>query len=101
MLVALCGAAVTSCFAEKGDGCVCVQHGIPASSIAPPVHRPNVPSGMHYEAEIEINDFPQHARWKVSGNLEDRKLAASCGMALDALAEPSALFWARTAEALC
>ena len=20
----------------------------------------------HYEAELEINDFPQHARWKVS-----------------------------------
>lgn len=21
--------------------------------------------GRHYEAELEINDFPQHARWKV------------------------------------
>mmetsp|Transcript_21980 Transcript_21980/g.61010 ORF Transcript_21980/g.61010 Transcript_21980/m.61010 type:complete len:663 (-) Transcript_21980:249-2237(-) len=23
-------------------------------------------SGPHYEAELEINDFPQHARWKVT-----------------------------------
>lgn len=23
------------------------------------------PSGPHFEAELEINDFPQHARWKV------------------------------------
>jgi len=40
------------------------QAGIPvmAQSI---VHRPMVPTGQHYEAEIEINDFPQHARWKV------------------------------------
>ena len=30
------------------------------------VHRPFVPPGMQYEAEIEINDFPQHARWRVS-----------------------------------
>ncbi len=22
-------------------------------------------SGPHYEAELEINDFPQHSRWKV------------------------------------
>ena len=21
--------------------------------------------GAHFEAEMEINDFPQHARWKV------------------------------------
>lgn len=23
------------------------------------------PTRPHYEAELEINDFPQHARWKV------------------------------------
>ena len=25
------------------------------------------PTRAHYEAELEINDFPQHARWKVRG----------------------------------
>jgi hypothetical protein len=25
----------------------------------------------HYEAELEINDFPQHSRWKVSVSLQD------------------------------
>lgn len=24
-----------------------------------------LPAGPHFEAELEINDFPQHARWKV------------------------------------
>lgn len=24
------------------------------------------PTLPHYEADLEINDFPQHARWKVS-----------------------------------
>ena len=30
----------------------------------PSALRPMVPAGMHFEAEIEVNDFPQHARWK-------------------------------------
>jgi hypothetical protein len=25
---------------------------------------PQVEAGPHFEAELEINDFPQHARWK-------------------------------------
>lgn len=41
-----------------------MQAGIPVTQQTM-VHRPMVPMGMHYEAEIEINDFPQHARWKV------------------------------------
>ncbi len=35
---------------------------------APPV--PGAPGGVaerHFESELEINDFPQHARWKVRG----------------------------------
>jgi hypothetical protein len=49
---------------------VCLQAGIPVKTQTI-VHRPMVPTGQHYEAEIEINDFPQHARWKV-------QLPASC-----------------------
>ncbi|BDA49746.1 DEAD-box ATP-dependent RNA helicase 42 [Coccomyxa sp. Obi] len=52
--------------------------GMPVTSVTPmPAYNPNVPSmwaqpgsqlpaGPHFEAELEINDFPQHARWKVT-----------------------------------
>lgn len=43
---------------------------------------PEPDMGPHFEAELEINDFPQHARWKVGrpayGLLE---CLAACGFA--------------------
>lgn len=46
------------------DHSALVQHGIPIAQ-QPTSYRPMVPAGMAFEAEIEINDFHQHARWKV------------------------------------
>ena len=52
---------------------------MPAAPIPQPMMQPKVPSMWaqpgtyqpeadrpHFETELEINDFPQHARWKVS-----------------------------------
>lgn len=56
--------------------CVCVQHGMPVTPMQQMPAYPQAPSmwaapgsqlpaGPHFEAELEINEFPQHARWKV------------------------------------
>lgn len=52
---------------------------MPAAPIPQPMMQPKVPSMWaqpgtyqpeadrpHFETELEINDFPQHARWKAS-----------------------------------
>lgn len=35
--------------------------------------QPALPAVKHYEAELEINDFPQQARWKVRKNSRDKE----------------------------
>jgi hypothetical protein len=58
--------------------CALAQAGMPAAPIPQPMMQPKVPSMWaqpgtyqpeadrpHFETELEINDFPQHARWKV------------------------------------
>ncbi|EIE18729.1 DEAD-domain-containing protein [Coccomyxa subellipsoidea C-169] len=56
---------------------VCVQHGMPVTPMQQMPAYPQAPSmwaapgsqlpaGPHFEAELEINEFPQHARWKVT-----------------------------------
>jgi hypothetical protein len=55
---------------------------MPAAPIPQPMMQPKVPSMWaqpgtyqpeadrpHFETELEINDFPQHARWKVITHL--------------------------------
>ncbi len=37
-------------------------------------------AGPHFEAELEINDFPQHARWKV-GAPSNSQLWGPCVLA--------------------
>eukprot|EP00884_Botryococcus_braunii_P023088 jgi/Botrbrau1/9463/Bobra.0252s0084.1 len=37
----------------------------PVARILPPAAS-NFLDGVHYEAELVINDFPQHARWKIT-----------------------------------
>jgi hypothetical protein len=60
--------------------CVHVQAGIPMTSMQQMPAYPQAPSmwaapgsqlpaGPHFESELEINDFPQHARWKVRKSL--------------------------------
>ena len=57
---------------------LCVQAGMPVTALPQPMLQPKVPSMWaqpgsyqadsqkpHFETELEINDFPQHARWKV------------------------------------
>ena len=58
--------AYVHAFAGPAYGVLMLQAGLPVSAMQPSALRPMVPAGMHFEAEIEVNDFPQHARWKAS-----------------------------------
>lgn len=49
----------------KADHFLALQHGI-VSTAQPTSYRPMIPPGSQKFFELELNDFPQHARWKVS-----------------------------------
>jgi hypothetical protein len=53
------------------------QAGVSAPAVAAAAPEPAAPT---YEAELEINDFPQHARWKVGPGAPAsyRLLGSSC-----------------------
>ena len=73
------GNGIESAHSKLRSVCALLQAGMPAAPIPQPMMQPKVPSMWaqpgtyqpeadrpHFETELEINDFPQHARWKVS-----------------------------------
>eukprot|EP00798_Chlamydomonas_sp_ICE-L_P003696 gene3696-13764_t len=63
MAAAARAAALAAAYATPG---AMAPGGTAAVAAAAAAAAKTASQGMHYEAELEINDFPQHARWKLA-----------------------------------
>jgi ATP-dependent RNA helicase DDX46/PRP5 len=63
------------------DHFAAMERRLAGGAAPPPPGAPPAPA-RHYEAELEINDFPQHARWKATHRDTLRDVAEATGAAV-------------------